>query len=196
MSLIDDGTPAWMESQILSRVSDVSPRGETLSQMFDRCLDFDSKSEFALAVRHCVLSGMLSHVGPRYYKPGQAAQIVLPAKVPAAKPVKKSYQRKQHFGNLLPDTEIGQVALVLCVFERHLLPEEVAEYAKVVTASRHLSSLCSCQYAYQRGVKVRTFCWSQTVDYPFAKFSDSDFANLSLPNMKVGALRKKLCLDT
>ena len=194
MSLIDDGTPAWMESTILSRIGDVSPRGETLSQMFDRCLDFDSKSEFALAVRHCVSSGMISHVGQRYYKPGQA--VAAPVQVPAAKPARKVYQRRQHFGNLLPDTEIGRVALVLCVFERHLLPEEVAEHAKVVAANRHLSSLCGCNYAYQRGVKIRTFCWSQSVDYPFAKVSDSDFANMSLPNMKVGALRKKLCPDT
>jgi hypothetical protein len=37
MSLVDDDIPAWLESNILSRICDVADRGETLAQMFDRC---------------------------------------------------------------------------------------------------------------------------------------------------------------
>lgn len=200
MSLVDDDIPAWLESNILSRICDVADRGETLAQMFDRCLDFDSKSEFALAVRHCVASGQLVHVGQRYYKPEHAVVAAAAAAVQKAaalpQPVKRVYQRKKHFGDLLPNTEIGKVALALCVFERHLTCDEIIEYSRVPCAGRHLQSLCNRMYAYHRGVKIRTFCWAQAVDYPFAKFCPSDFADLSLPSLKVNALRKKLCQDT
>ena len=194
MSLIDDDTPAWLEPNILSRICDVSPRGETLAQMFDRCLDFDSKADFALAVRRCVAEGRLVHIGPRYYHPSHPTQAIAKA-VPIVKTPtrRKPYQRRKHFGNLLPSSDLGRVALVLCVFERHMPCEEVAEHAKVTAAHRHLVNLCNCLYAYQRGIKVHTYCWSKSVDYPFAKFDDSDFTSLSLPSMKVDALRKRLC---
>ncbi len=195
MSLIDDDIPAWLESNILSRICNVADRGETLAQMFDRCLDFDSKSEFALAVRHCVASGTIVHVGQRYYKPGHAVPLAVKTNTEVPKPVKK-YQRRKHFGNLLPTTELGRVALVLCAFERHMTCDEVASRLCAPAVHRHLVSLCNCMYAYQRGVKIRTYCWSQAVDYPFAKFSDSDFINLSLPSAKIDSIRKRLCLDT
>ena len=195
MSMLDD-IPLWKEEHVSDKICAIRTHGETLTQIYSRCTEFYDEAELAKAVRHCVSLGRLVKVGQRYYLAGLEPAIEQrPTQVAdVQKRIRTKPQRK--YGRMLPMSDLGKVALTLCVLDRHLTSDEVSRFTKLDKIYVHLAELCRQGYAYRRGVKVHTYCWSKTIDYPFASLRDSDFEHVELPEHKVNTLKEMICRGT